>query len=133
MKKLTHQESRALKRTMLAVVSFILVAAAMNQAVNAEESSPIEISSQTLKTVVDDSQKVTPRSSDNPLQLGVTPLFGTLQSADRNQLLMNKYSAGLAAEVRLSPNVSLEGIFRYAEYNVRPDLVMMNMASSQVA
>ena len=46
---------------------------------------------------------------------------------------MNKYTAGLAAEIKLSPNISLEGVFRYAEYNVRPDLVMMNFAAAQVA
>ena len=119
-----------------AVLSFITLAALLNLIsvkASAEEVAPIEISSQKLEGVKKEAESVrAPSPTSNPLQIGVTPLFGMIRSADNNQLLINKYSSGFAAEMRLAPNFSLEGMFRYAVYNVRPDLFIRTTAISQV-
>lgn len=137
MKKNRKENTKVMKRTLLAVISFILMAAIMNTAWAESPLSATEISSRSAEVqtpaeevpVKDDSSK----EEENPLRIGVTPLYGLLRSADGNQLLLNKYSAGFAAEVRLSPNISVEGVFRYAEYNVRPDLVIRSYAISRVS
>ena len=120
-------EIKLMRLTMLAVVTFMLVAACMGTSW-AEEAKGVEISSQTLAEMKQDETSTAKLMAPHPenIQIGISPLFGTLQSLDGNRLLHNRFTMGVAGDIRLFPttlpNLLLEGIFRYAEYDVRSNL-----------
>jgi len=60
----------------------------------------------------------------NPLKLRVAPTFGFMGAIDSNPYLINKYTAGFSAEIPLSANVSIEGTFRYATFNITKDIFL---------
>jgi len=133
MTKNNQKKQETVRKTVLAVFAFVSLAAMINPAF-AEESSPIEISSENLDALVTEKVTTQPAApAHNPLSIGVTPLVGLLRSADHNQLLWNNYSSGVVVDFRLAPNVSIEGLFRYARYNVRPDLVIRDGSISKVS
>ncbi len=93
----------------------------------AEETTPMEMSAAkeiTQKAIPE--EVITGVISKNPLSLRVTPTFGFMGAADENPYLINKYSAGFSAEVPLSSNVSIEGVFRYATFNITKDVLLQS-------
>ena len=111
----------------LAVLAFAGMAFALGtKYVRAEEISPLEIAPEAPKKMIIETDVPNDSSSNtevfrggNPLGLRVAPLYGYIGSADGNQRLWNKYSAGITAEIPLSPNLSIEGVFRYALFDIR--------------
>ena len=147
MKKEKKREDSLLKKTFLTALSVLITASVMN-AVYAEEEgsaektaaagtiatatvSKVEIEAVREKPVAKE-EKVAPKKA-TPIGIGLTPLFGMMKSIDNNSLLVNKYTAGIAAEVGLTSNLAVEGVFRYAEFNVRPDLVIGTPANPYVS
>ncbi len=122
------KDRELLKKTFLAVLSILAMASAMNvvyadeigtSAVTKEEIEAEEIEAVKEKPA----DEVTPApKKKSPIGLGLTPLFGVMKSIDNNSLLVNKYTAGIAAEVSVTPNIAVEGVLRYSEFNVRPDI-----------
>ncbi|MBI4040235.1 MAG: hypothetical protein HY390_00035 [Deltaproteobacteria bacterium] len=103
------------------------------QVICAEEMSPIDISSQTMEVEIEAQLPKTvapaPLEESSKFNVRVTPQFGFLGSMDGNQLLLNKFTTGLSAELMLSSNVSIEGNFRYGRFNIRPDFGTSSVAS----
>ena len=95
----------------------------------AEEATPLEMPAPTQGEII---KKAIPEEvisggvSKNPLNLRVSPTFGFMGAIDENPYLINKYTGGFAAEVPLSPNVSIEGIFRYATFNITKDVLLQS-------
>ncbi|OGQ14129.1 MAG: hypothetical protein A3B70_04690 [Deltaproteobacteria bacterium RIFCSPHIGHO2_02_FULL_40_11] len=112
-------------------ISMVLGMGLLTSPIIAEELSPMEITSAKMEKVVQASmpQTVPSQPHDSRIGLRVTPQFGFLGSADGNQYLLNKFTSGVSTELTLSPNVSIEGVFRYARYNVRPDIAVNSTAS----
>ncbi|MBI3019598.1 MAG: hypothetical protein HYY61_06900 [Deltaproteobacteria bacterium] len=93
----------------------------------AEESTPIEMPAQGEITKKEAPEEVISGvMSKNPLSLRVTPAFGVMGAIDENPYLINKYSAGFSAEIPLSSNVSIEGVFRYATFNITKDVLLQS-------
>lgn len=116
-----HQ--RVLKLTLL-VTAFMVLLAALANVLWAEEIEPVELKAPLEKAQEGKSLSETKLVSkdSNPLGLRVTPMFGIIRPADQNPWLFNKYSAGFSAEIPVSENISIEGVFRYAMFDVRPTL-----------
>ncbi len=97
---------------------------------HAEELSPIEMEDSIVKKPI----QIEPvKTHENALNLRVSTLVGLIGSADNNQKLLNKYTAGLSAEVPLSQNLSIEGVFRYALFDIRPELNMFDSTGAVAA
>jgi hypothetical protein len=122
------KDRELLKKTFLAVLSILAMSSAMN-VVYADEIGTLAITKEEIEAVKEKpANEVTPAvgapapEKKSPIGLGLTPLFGVMKSIDNNSLLVNKYTAGVAAEVALTPNIAVEGVLRYSEFNVRPDI-----------
>ena len=95
----------------------------------AEEATPIEMSDQqeqeeemTKKAIPE--EVIAGVADKNPLKLRVAPTFGFMGAIDSNPYLINKYTAGFSAEIPLSANVSIEGTFRYATFNITKNIFL---------
>ena len=115
-------------------ISMVLGMGLLTSPTIAEELSPMEITSAKMEKVVQASMPQTVPSTpyEHRIGLRVTPDFGFLGSADGNQRLFNDFISGAAVDVMLSPNVSIEGIFRYARYNVRRDIPVNTQAGGYI-
>lgn len=118
------------KYTVLSMVIMVGLASAAY----AEELSPIEMPSGLDATIVKKPVVMEAvKTHENALNLRVSTMVGLIGSADNNQLLLNKYTAGLAAEVPLSQNLSIEGVFRYALFDIRPELNLYDSTGAVAA
>lgn len=123
MKNKKDREITLLKKTFFAMLSVLVTASAINELYAEEGEASVEIEAVKEKPANEVTPAVgTPAPKKSPIGLGLTPLFGVMKSIDNNSLLVNKYTAGLAAEVGLTPNLAVEGVLRYSEFNVRPDI-----------
>ena len=100
-----------------------LLAASMAMA---EEAAPIEMPAQgeITKKAISEEVISSGMSVKNSLHLRVSPTFGFMGAIDENPYLINKYTGGFSAEIPLSPNVSIEGVFRYATFNITKDIFL---------
>lgn len=110
-------KQKGLKQKFLGVIALTAFLCAP-YLVMAEEATLVEIQ----QAQSESTQKAIP----NVLGLRVTPSFGVMGAIDENPYLVNKYSAGFSAEVPLSLNVSIEGIFRYATFNITKDVLLQS-------
>lgn len=133
MEKEKKRENRQIQKMFLVGLLFLIAVFAMN-AVYAEETAVLteKIEAVEEKPATQESKPVSTKKSA-PIGIGVTPLFGVMKSIDNNSLLVNKYTAGIAAEIGLTPNLAVEGVLRYAEFNVRPDLIVVTPGASYVS
>lgn len=129
MKNKRDREITLLKKTFFAMLSVLVTASAINELYAEEEEASAAVSTVEIAAVKEKpANDVTPAmgapapKKKSPIGLGLTPLFGVMKSIDNNSLLVNKYTAGVAAEVALTPNIAVEGVLRYSEFNVRPDI-----------
>ncbi|MEK7791238.1 MAG: hypothetical protein AAB309_06405 [Deltaproteobacteria bacterium] len=126
MKNKKDREITLLKKTFFAMLSVLVTASAINE-LYAEEGVEIEAvkeksANEVAPAVSTPAVGAPAPKKKSPIGLGLTPLFGVMKSIDNNSLLVNKYTAGVAAEVALTPNIAVEGVLRYSEFNVRPDI-----------
>lgn len=120
------KQDRILKITLL-ITAFMMLMAAVANVLWAEEvsvSAPAEKIAVVETKAASEPQAIkeaSESSKHNPLRLRITPTFGVMRPAISGNALKNKYAAGFSAEVPLTANVSIEGVFRYALFDVNQD------------